>query len=92
MATRTICALPLARPITSESGDSMMTTKASVSSAGNQTVRAMREQSLYVSERKDILFLKLVVAWTLVLLPFAWGVYEAVQMTAPLLVALAPRS
>jgi hypothetical protein len=69
-----------------------MTTKIDVSAAARGAVPDIGEQPSLFSQAKRTSRLKLLLAWSIVALPLAWGLYATAQTLAPLVRALLSHS
>ena len=62
-----------------------MKTKTGVSIPSKRAVLGMDNQSSSLLQAKRTSRLKLVVAWSVVMLPLTWGLYETGRIVAPLI-------
>ena len=65
-----------------------MKTKTNVSMPSKRAATGIDNQSSSLVHVKQTSRLKLVLAWSVVMLPLAWGIYVTVQIAAPLIRAL----
>ncbi len=69
-----------------------MKTKNAVPISGRRAIPDTGEQTSYLSKAWITSRLKVVLAWSVVLLPLAWGLYTTGQIAAPLVQALLSHS
>jgi hypothetical protein len=69
-----------------------MTTKINVSTTARGAALDVSEQPLSFSQAKRTSRSKLLLAWSIVALPLAWGLYATAQTVAPLVRALMSHS
>jgi hypothetical protein len=65
-----------------------MITKDSTMTSGGSGIMATRGQSAFMDRPKSTSSFTLVVAWALVAVPLAWGLYEATRVAAQLISAI----